>query len=149
MRTDDLDFPLPPELIAQSPPVERSASRLLHYRRTDRSIHHRTFADLPQLLRPGDLLVFNDTRVVPARFALRKSGGGHVEALFLAQPTATHWRVMLKNVGQGIGMILRFDAAPDLTATVTEKHDAGEYVIQVNTHDPALQVLAKLGRMPL
>jgi len=75
MRTDDLDFHLPPDLIAQSPAPERSASRLLHYRRADRAMHHRTFADLPQLLRPGDLLVFNDTRVVPARFALRKPGG--------------------------------------------------------------------------
>jgi S-adenosylmethionine:tRNA ribosyltransferase-isomerase len=149
MRTDDLDFPLPPDLIAQSPPPERSASRLLHYRRDDRSIHHRTFADLPSLLRPGDLLVFNDTRVVPARFALRKPGGGHVEALFLAQASPTHWRVMLKNVGQGAGMILRFDAAPDLTARVTEKHDAGEYVIDVASNEPALQILARLGRMPL
>src|SRR4051812_14022348 len=114
MRTDDLDFHLPPDLIAQSPPPQRSASRLLHYpppdlppqppppdppapppppsRRADRAIHHRTFADLPPLLRPGDLLVFNDTRVVPARFALRKPGGGHVEALFLAQTSPTQWR---------------------------------------------------------
>src|SRR5689334_19030104 len=122
MRTDDLDFHLPPDLIAQSPPPERSASRLLHYRRADRAIHHRTFADLPQLLRPAHPLVFNDTRVVPARFALRKPGGGYVEALFLAQTSATGWRVMLKNVGQGVGLTLRFDTTPDLTATVTEKH---------------------------
>jgi S-adenosylmethionine:tRNA ribosyltransferase-isomerase len=56
---------------------------------------------------------------------------------------------MLKNVGQGVGITLRFDAAPDLTATVTEKHEAGEYVIDVGTQEPALQVLARLGRMPL
>jgi S-adenosylmethionine:tRNA ribosyltransferase-isomerase len=149
MRTDDLDFHLPPELIAQSPPAERTASRLLHYRRADRAIHHRTFADLPQILRPGDLLVLNDTRVVPARFTLRKPGGGYVEALFLAEPTPGHWRVMLKNVGHGVGTTLRFDAAPDLTAAVTEKHEAGEYVIQVSTPEPALHVLARLGRMPL
>ena len=149
MRTDDLDFHLPPELIAQSPPAERTASRLLHYHRGDRSIAHRTFADLPQILRPGDLLVLNDTRVVPARFTLRKPGGGHVEALFLAEPSPGHWRVMLKNVGHGTGMVLRFDAAPDLTASVLEKRDAGEYVIHVSNAEPALQVLARLGRMPL
>src|SRR5690349_4709071 len=65
MRTDDLDFDLPPELIAQTPAPQRSASRLLLYRREDRSIRHRAFAELPDLLRPGDLLVFNDARVLP------------------------------------------------------------------------------------
>src|SRR5436190_1820021 len=64
MRTDDLDFHLPPELIAQAPAAERAASRLLHYQRTDQSIAHRRFAELPDLLRAGDLLVFNDARVV-------------------------------------------------------------------------------------
>src|SRR5690349_13251781 len=86
MRTDDLDFELPPELIAQSPPAERAASRLLHYRRADRRIAHHVFSDLPDLLRPGDLLVFNDARVVPARFVLRKRTGGRVEGLFISEP---------------------------------------------------------------
>ena len=79
MRTDDLDFHLPPELIAQEPPRDRAASRLLHYRRPDRSIAHRQFRDLPDLLRRGDLLVFNDTRVVAARLVGSKSSGGRVE----------------------------------------------------------------------
>ncbi|HEY7116958.1 MAG TPA: tRNA preQ1(34) S-adenosylmethionine ribosyltransferase-isomerase QueA [Tepidisphaeraceae bacterium] len=149
MRTDDLDFELPPELIAQSPPPERSASRLLHYRRSERSIEHRTFAQLPSLLRPGDLLVFNDTRVVPARFTLRKSGGGYVEALFLTQAAPGRWRVMLKNVGAGVGIALRFDADAAMSATVVEKHEGGEYVIEVHSPEPALHVLARLGRMPL
>src|SRR5579863_3139375 len=65
MRTDDLDFELPSELIAQAPPPRREDSRLLHYKRTDRSIRHRKFSDLPELLRRGDLLVFNDARVLP------------------------------------------------------------------------------------
>src|SRR4051812_17717869 len=82
MRTDELDFNLPPELIAQFPTADRAASRLLHYVRADRSIAHRTFSDLPGLLRPGDLLVFNDAQVVPARFMLRKTTGGRVEGLF-------------------------------------------------------------------
>src|SRR5690349_9335232 len=79
MRTDELDFDLPPELIAQTPTKQRAASRLLHYKSADRSIAHRRFSDLPQLLRAGDLLVFNDTRVIPARFTLKKSSGGRVE----------------------------------------------------------------------
>src|SRR5437660_2145594 len=84
MRTDELDFHLPPELIAQAPTPDRGASRLLHYRIASRSIDHCTFSDLPALLRPGDLLVFNDARVIPARFTLRKVTGGKVEGLFLA-----------------------------------------------------------------
>src|SRR6478752_3057618 len=99
MRTDDLDFHLPVELIAQDPPAHRTASRLLHYRRSDRTVAHRAFVDLPVLLRAGDLLVFNDTRVLPARFMLKKSTGGLVEGLFLSEPAARRWHVLLKNLG--------------------------------------------------
>src|SRR5688500_24897 len=101
MRTDDLDFFLPPELIAQAPAADRSASRLLHYRRADRSIAHRNFAELPSLLRRGDLLVFNDARVVPARFMLQKQTGGRVEGLFLGEDAPGRWRALLRNVGRG------------------------------------------------
>src|SRR5438046_3284297 len=99
MRTDELDFDLPSELIAQTPAKQRAASRLLHYKSADRSIVHRRFSDLPQLLRAGDLLVFNDTRVIPARFTLKKSSGGRVEGLYLGLTESGEWRVMLKNLG--------------------------------------------------
>jgi S-adenosylmethionine:tRNA ribosyltransferase-isomerase len=99
MKTDDLDFHLPPELIAQEPARDRPASRLLHYSSADRSITHRHFVDLPDLLRPTDLLVFNNARVVPARFALIKPTGGRVEGLFLSQREPKRWSVLLKNVG--------------------------------------------------
>src|ERR1051325_1238717 len=85
MRTDELEFHLPTELIAQTPAQRREDSRLLHYRRDDRSIAHQTFAQLPLILRAGDVLVFNDARVVPARFSLRKDTGGLVEGLFISQ----------------------------------------------------------------
>jgi S-adenosylmethionine:tRNA ribosyltransferase-isomerase len=148
MRTDDLDFELPPELIAQDPPAERSASRLLHYWRDDRSIAHQTFAELPSLLRAGDLLVFNDTRVLPARFMLRKETGGLVEGLFLSQAGANRWRVLLKNAGRTGGR-LHFDAAPDLSATIVQSGEAGEHEIELNTDEPAEGVLGRIGRMPL
>src|SRR5437762_13261910 len=99
MRTDELDFDLPPELIAQTPAKQRAASRLLHYQSADRSIAHRRFSDLPRLLRAGDLLVFNDTRVIPARFKLKKSSGGRIEGLYLGLSDSGEWRVMLKNLG--------------------------------------------------
>src|SRR5579863_2890467 len=81
MRTDDLDFELPAELIAQEPPKNRADSRLLHYHRSTQLIGHRVFSDLPEILRAGDLLVFNDSKVLPARFGLKKETGGRIEGL--------------------------------------------------------------------
>ena len=95
MRTDELDFELPPELIAQLPTEKRGESRLLHYQRATGAIAHRMFTELPGLLRGGDLLVFNDARVIPARFVLRKAalvratageGGGRLSSIDCASP---------------------------------------------------------------
>lgn len=144
MRTADLDFHLPLELIAQSPAPERTASRLLHCRRADRSITHRAFADLPGMLRPGDLLVFNNTKVVPARFTLRKPSGGIVEGLFIHESSPGQWRVMLKNAGNARELLV-----DEMRAEVIQKHEGGEYTIQLNTSEPALAILARIGRMPL
>src|SRR4051812_11964640 len=99
MRTDELDFHLPPELIAQTPARDRASSRLLHYQRANRSIAHRAFSDLPGLLRAGDVLVFNDSRVVPARLLFKKPTGGRVEGLFLSELTPGEWLVLLRNLG--------------------------------------------------
>jgi len=81
MRAQDFDYELPQELIAQSPAPERAGSRLLVLRRDADAPEHRAFRDLPSLLRPGDLLVVNDTRVIRARLAARKASGGRVEVL--------------------------------------------------------------------
>ena len=148
MRTDDLDFHLPPELIAQAPAADRAASRLLHYRRDDRSIAHRRFADLPRLLRGGDLLVFNDARVVPARFTLQKSTGGRVEALFLGEDRPGEWRVLLKNVGRGEPE-MHLAAQPAVGVRILERRAEGEFRIAVQSHEPALVLLSRIGRMPL
>jgi S-adenosylmethionine:tRNA ribosyltransferase-isomerase len=149
MRTDELDFDLPPELIAQEPPAVRSASRLLHYQKRDRSIGHRTFSDLPQLLRRGDLLVFNDARVIPARFTLRKDTGGRIEGLFLSEESPGQWRVLLKNVGKGVGVKLLFSDDAKIAARVLEKLEDGEYRIAIEPPTPAMLLLERLGRMPL
>src|SRR4051812_44175266 len=148
MRTDALDFDLPQELVAQAPPAHRAASRLLHYRRPDRSIAHRTFSDLPGILHPGDLLVFNDARVVPARFVLRKSTGGRVEGLFLRQDAPGRWRVMLKNLGGSSGT-LTFEQEPGVTGRVVAAYGGGEYLFDVNAPESALVFLSRVGRMPL
>ena len=147
MRTSDLDFDLPPELIAQEPAADRSASRLLHYRRSDKRIGHQTFSDLPALLRRGDLLVFNDARVVPARFMFRKETGGLIEGLFLSQPGANQWRVLLRNVGSYRGVLTFVDA--NVRAQIVEVGAGGEYTLDVDTPDPATTLLSRIGRMPL
>jgi S-adenosylmethionine:tRNA ribosyltransferase-isomerase len=148
MRTDELDFELPAELIAQVPPERRTDSRLLRYCRGDRSISDPTVSDLPDLLRPGDLLVFNDARVLPARFTLRKSTGGRVEALFLKETVPGRWRVLLKNLGNVNGPLTVWDAS-DVRVSVVGSAGAGEYDIELCPATPAAELLARVGRMPL
>jgi S-adenosylmethionine:tRNA ribosyltransferase-isomerase len=149
MRTDELDFHLPPELIAQVPPPERHASRLLHYRRGDRSVAHRRFSDLPSLLTRGDLLVFNNARVLPARFMLRKETGGKVEGLFLREVRPGRWQVLLKGIGNYASRPLHFAAAPEVSASVTRSGEGGEHEIDVHADLSAAELLARVGRMPL
>src|SRR5689334_15908187 len=149
MRTDELDFDLPPELIAQEPPPERPASRLMHYRRSDHSVADHTFSELPRLLRPGDLLVFNNARVLPARFMLRKETGGLVEGLFLERRGPGRWHVLLRNLSSYGARPMHFVSEPSLAATVVATGEGGEHDIEVNTNDPPETVLERVGRMPL
>jgi S-adenosylmethionine:tRNA ribosyltransferase-isomerase len=146
MNADELDFELPEALIAQAPTERREASRLLHYR--GGAIGHAAFADLPKLLGKGDLLVFNDTKVLPARFMLRKQTGGRIEGLFLNQTNVRRWRVMLKNLGRYRGEMV-FEAAENLTARAVHVLGDGQYEIEVSTEEPAESVLSRIGRMPL
>ena len=88
LTLDDFDFDLPPELIAQHPASERSASRLLHV--DAGTLSDRQFIDLPQLIKPGDLLVFNDTRVIKARLYGQKDSGGQVEVMIERIADARH-----------------------------------------------------------
>ena len=148
MRTDELDFHLPPQLIAQVPPPRRTDSRLLHYCRTDRGVAHRMFSDLPGLLRKGDLLVFNDARVVPARFMLRKSTGGRVEGLFLSEEGPNAWLVLLKNLGN-VSAPLTFSDLPEIRASVVRSDGDGQFLLEISPASPAHDLLGRIGRMPL
>ena len=151
MRTDELDFHLPGELIAQTPAENRADSRLLHYVRSDRTISHRIFSDVAGILRRGDLLVFNDSKVIPARFELAKAAtGGRVEGLFLSEPAPGQWVVMLRDVGPArSGTELIFADEPGLKATIVEMRGGGEFVIGLSHEQSALEVLGRVGRMPL
>jgi S-adenosylmethionine:tRNA ribosyltransferase-isomerase len=150
VRTDELDFDLPSELIAQTPAEQRASARLLHYRSTDRSITHRKFSDLPSLLRAGDVLVFNDTRVIPARFMLKKITGGKIDALYLGSTERGEWRVMLKNLGPIHGEVrLTFGEAAQIAAIVLGKEPDGTYRMRTDPALPPLELLERVGRMPL
>lgn len=150
MRADELDFDLPSELIAQEPPPRRSAARLLHYQSPDRAVQHRRFSELPDQLRSGDLLVLNDARVIPARFGLVKPTGGMVEGLFLHELRPAVWQVMLKNLGaRGVGTEVRFADEPRFDARVIENLGEGQYLLQLNSNEPHLSILDRVGRMPL
>ena len=147
MRTDELDFHLPSDLIAQEPAPERSLARMLRYDRATRNISHNRVSDLPDLLRPGDLLVFNDTRVLPARIALRKPTGGLVQGLYL-DGEGTRWRLLLKNLGPiDPAAPLTFDAEPDATLRVLAKRGDDGYDAECS--HAATDLLPRVGRMPL
>lgn len=156
MRTDELDFELPPDLIAQSPVPDRAASRLLHYRAGEAITHHQ-FSDLPKLLRPNDLLLFNNAKVVPARFLMKRSTGGLIEGLFLEDLGQGRWQVLLRNASHILPTeTMEFDAAggespavTGLSACIAQRLEAGEHILQVSDPSPALTVLWKIGRMPL
>ena len=96
MRVRDLDYELPPELIAQTPLARRDESRLLVYDRATGRVRHRHFSELPEELAAGDLLALNDTRVVPARLRMRRSSGGAIEVLLLEQEGDAVWEALTR-----------------------------------------------------
>ncbi len=95
LRTEEFDYQLPKELIAQVPEKERSASRLLVLRRQNGSVEHRTFMDIAAYLREGDLLVLNDTKVLPARLKGKKPTGGHVDLLLVEKIDEHRWSCLV------------------------------------------------------
>ena len=97
LRTSDFDYDLPPELIAQTPIEPRDQARLLRLDRRSGAIGHHRFSDLPDLLQPGDLLVANESRVIPARLFGRKPTGGAVELLLLRRIDEVTWQALLRD----------------------------------------------------
>ena len=108
------------------------------------------FKNLPDLLRAGDLMVLNDTRVVPARFECRRGTGGRIEGLFLRELSPGQWEVMLKGAGQcKVGETLGFSADPRLRATLTRRAGAGVWQMAVDPPAGAAAVLERIGMTPL
>jgi S-adenosylmethionine:tRNA ribosyltransferase-isomerase len=146
VRVDLFDFDLPPELIAQRPAAPRDSARLLDVAAD--GLHDRTVRDLPKLLLPGDLLVFNDTKVIPARLIGTRASGGKVEALLIRQQAADRWLAFARP-GKRLrtGDTLTFGA---LTGKVADKHADGSIDIAFDRGGPALMAaIETAGAVPL
>jgi S-adenosylmethionine:tRNA ribosyltransferase-isomerase len=153
MRTEDLNYTLPEELIAQHPSQRRAQSRLLVLHRADGTLEDRQFSDLPNYLRPGDCLVLNDTKVLPARFYARKPTGAHLEGLFIHEEPDGQWQVLIKNArklksGQSIELLDR-TLAPWGSALVTESNIPGQWLLKPSTPINAFSVLEQIGLAPI
>ena len=150
MKTSDFLYDLPEELIAQTPIEPRDHSRLLVVDRADGAIEHRHFYDLPGYLKKGDLLVVNDTRVMPARLIGERAGGGACEVLLLRQISPVSWETLVKP-GKKLksGAKVSFGGGR-LTATIETPTDAGGRVVRFDVVSGTLEAaLDELGEMPL
>ena len=146
MRLEDFDYALPAERIAQRPAQPRDSSRLMVLDRTSGSIQHRSFRDLPTLLTPGDALILNETRVIPARLRARKlPGGGRVELLLLEREGPRTWQALVGGKGLRPGRRLQVEGGPE--AEVVEQMDGARRLVRFD--QPITPELERLGESPL
>ncbi len=143
---DDIDYELPPESIAQHPLDQRDSARLL----VDHgdSVRHHTVADLPDLLQPGDVVVVNDTRVLPARLKLKRSTGGAVEVLLLEELEDHRWEALVRPSRKlPPGSEVR---TPGLDVVIDDDLGEGRRIVELDPGDRSLlEVLAEVGSAPL
>lgn len=149
MNVDLYDFELPEELIAQTPLADRSASRLLTLDKRDGSTEHHVFSDILDYLRPGDTLVLNDTRVIPARlFGIKEDTGAKAEVLLLKSLGEDRWETLVKP-GKKLrtGAVIVF--SEELKATVESEGEMGGRVLRFSYQGIFNEILDRLGQMPL
>ena len=149
MKTKDFWYDLPEELIAQTPLLQRDASRLLALDRNTGAVSHRHFYDILDYMQPGDCLVMNNSRVLPARLLGHRPTGGAVEVLLLRDLGEKRWECLVRpgkkmQVGQSV-----IFGNGELTATVAAVQDDGNRVVEFHYEGIFLEVLERLGKMPL
>ena len=160
LRVDDFDFELPTELIAQQPPAERGQSRMLVVDRGSGALRDASFRDLPTLLHPGDLLVLNDSRVIPARLYAHRTTSrgqqastGRIEVLLTEPAGENQWRALVKPGKKvAVGDRLAFPAPTGeilLQAEVLDRGDFGARLLRFEPVDDFFGVLDRIGHMPL
>ncbi len=145
MRTSDFDYDLPPERIAQTPVEPRHASRLLVLDRARPGLEHTTFWQIDRYLRPGDLLVINETRVIPARVFARKATGGKVELLLLRREDDLTWEALVGGKGLAAGRRLSMDDG--LEVEIVEAMEGSRRRLRFTR--PVEPYLEQRGQMPL
>ena len=149
MKTHDFYYDLPEELIAQTPLSQRDSSRLLVMRRADGALEHRHFYDLIDYLNPGDCLVLNNSRVLPARLLGKRSSGGAVEVLLLRQTEGDVWECLTRPGRKTpVGARLSFGEGL-LEATVVGAQEDGNKLVRFHYDGIFLEILERLGKMPL
>src|SRR3954471_21759346 len=145
MRVDLFDFELPPERIALRPARPRDSARLLEVH--GRELFDRAVLDLPQLLEPGDVLVFNDTKVIPAQLEGRR-GEASIGATLHKREGPREWQAFLRNAKRArIGDSIDFGAG--VSASVVEKADDGSALLHFHGDEPVELLIERAGRMPL
>ena len=150
MKKSDFSFILPPELIAQTPIAKRDESRLLCLDRRTGAIEHHHFYELPSMLRPGDCLVINDSRVLPARLIGHRPTGGAAELVLLRDFGDDRWECLCrpgKRLREGAEILFGDDG--ELHAIVEEVMPDGNRKIHFSYDGIFLEVLDSLGKMPL
>jgi S-adenosylmethionine:tRNA ribosyltransferase-isomerase len=148
MKRSELNFELPPELIASKALAERSASRMLKVARGTKSFADGSFSEFPELLRNGDVLVLNDTKVFPARLFGRTENGGNVELFLIEDLDENRWRVLARPAKRlKPGRIIGFD--DELKAQVLEKLEDGKVLVRFETAGDLDAAIDRIGKTPL
>ena len=149
MKTSDFNFDLPQELIAQTPIEKRDTSRLLVLNKENGEVAHKHFYDLPSFLKPGDCLVLNNSRVLPARLFGRRSGGGACEVLLLIDRGDKVWECLVRP-GKKLrtGAKISFGEG-ELTAEIVGEVEGGNRLVRFDYEGIFLETLERLGKMPL
>ena len=148
MFVKDFDYELPQELIAQHPMEPRDHSRLMVVDKHTGEIDHKHFYDLLDYLEPGDLLVFNDTRVIPARLFGHKDTGAHVEVFLLARKNTTDWEALVRP-GKKLQVGAKITFSEDLSAEVIDYTDFGGRIVRFQYEGIFEEILDRLGETPL
>ncbi len=149
MKTHDFYYDLPEELIAQAPLEQRDTSRLMVLDRDTGAVRHKHFYDILDYLRPGDCLVMNDSRVLPARLLGHRPTGGAVEVLLLRDLGGKRWECLCKpgrKMQPGSEVIF---GNGELTAVVTQVQEDGNRIVEFRYEGIFMEVLERLGKMPL
>lgn len=149
MKTSDFDYHLPPELIAQNPTDQRDMSRLMHIKVNSKSWSHGVFSDILDILKPDDVLVLNNTKVIPARlYGIKADSLAKVELLILKLEGDLAQCMVKKAKVVKVGTIIQFQH-PDLLAECVEVLEEGLRMFKFSSHRPILEMLYEVGTMPL